>query len=146
MKVLSSIKRLIPVEPRFGTAIKLPSNCHQRSQIHAKAGKRIQDTMKVNLLIDFVLVRFRFLALGGIWITNRQLCSASVQRCQRTSSPCTARVPRSDSSIATTEKTAVILLKRSPSAHSGSGGFELSLMLHDDRISASPWPSRCRTD
>jgi len=37
---------------------------HQRTQIQAKAGKRIQHTTKPILLIDFVLVRFRFLALG----------------------------------------------------------------------------------
>ena len=48
-------------------------NCHQQTQIEAKGGKRIQHTTKPNLLVHFVLVRFRFLALGRIWITNRLL-------------------------------------------------------------------------
>jgi hypothetical protein len=66
MKVIGRIKRAIP-DPG------LPSNCHQRSQIQASAGKRTQQTEAVIRLISLGKVRERFAALGEILITNRLL-------------------------------------------------------------------------
>ena len=51
----------------------LPSNCHQRSQIQANAGKRSRQTEGAIQLISLGRVRERFAALGTTSITNRLL-------------------------------------------------------------------------
>ena len=52
---------------------RLPSNCHQRSQIQANASKRTQQTEASIQLILLGIVRERFPALEEILITNRLL-------------------------------------------------------------------------
>src|SRR5206468_12128049 len=52
---------------------RLPSNCHQRSQIQANASKRTQQTEASIQLILLGIVRERFPALEEISITNRLL-------------------------------------------------------------------------
>jgi hypothetical protein len=54
---------------------RLPSNCHQRSQIQANASKRTQQTGAAIPLISLGKVRERFAALGTASITNRRPAS-----------------------------------------------------------------------
>ena len=77
VKLISWIKRAIPVGPRF-------RDCHQRSQIQANAGKRPQQTEAAIQLISLATVRGRFLVLAEVSITNRLLQLASFQRAQET--------------------------------------------------------------
>ncbi len=49
----------------------LPSNCHQRSQIQANAGRRTLQTGAPIQLISLGKVREHFLPLSGSSITNR---------------------------------------------------------------------------
>jgi hypothetical protein len=62
----------------------LPSNCHQRSQIHTKKRKRSKNTREVIELILLEIVRIRFVALGVVRITNRllSLCVRPRRECQ----------------------------------------------------------------
>src|SRR6266481_1330953 len=81
------------------------ANGHKASDFHQtsingpkftqKKRKHSQHTQEVIELILLEIVRIRFAALGGAWITNRLLClCVRAGMPKRRSFPCTPRVPR----------------------------------------------------